>query len=92
MREVSIPDAQEISRDPRDVPGAKPEGHPREGLHEALPREGLMMNIMAVHQQNSGIIGKSTPSALEISLDPRGSPSGHLSGLGISLGQRGWIS
>ena len=40
----------------------------REGLPEELPREGLVMNKMAVLHQNLGIIGKSTPSALEISL------------------------
>ena len=51
---------------------------------------------MSVLHQDSGGIGKSIPSALEISLDPRdfprASPSGNLSGLGKSLGRRGWIS
>ena len=51
---------------------------------------------MSVLHQNSGVIGKSIPSALEISLDPqdfpRASPSGNLSGLGKYLGRRGWIS
>ena len=51
---------------------------------------------MSVLHQNSGVIGKSIPSALEISLDPqdfpRASPSGNLSGLGKSLGHQGWIS
>merc|ERR1712208_2826 len=51
---------------------------------------------MSVLCQNSGDIGKSTPSALEISLNPqdfpRASPSGNLSGLGKSLGHQGWIS
>ena len=51
---------------------------------------------MSVLHQNSGVIGKSIPSVLEISLDPqdfaRASPSGNLSGLGKSLGRRGWIS
>ena len=54
------------------------------------------MRRMSVLHQNSGGIGKSIPSALEISLDPRdfprASPSGNLSGLGKSLGRRGWIS
>ena len=57
---------------------------------------GLMMRRMSVLHQNSGGIGKSIPSALKISLDPRdfprASPSGNLSGLGKSLGRRGWIS
>ena len=51
---------------------------------------------MSVLHQDSGGIGKSIPSALEISLDPRdfprASPSGNLSGLRKSLGRRGWIS
>ena len=51
---------------------------------------------MSVLHQNLGGIGKSIPSALEISLEPpdfpRASPSGNLSGLGKSLGRRGWIS
>ena len=45
----------------------------------------LMMNRMAVLHQNSGDIDKSTPFSLQISL---GLPSG----LGKSLGHRGWIS
>ena len=48
-----------------------------------------------LHQDEGGI-GKSIPSALQISLDPRdfprASPSGNLSGLGKSFGRRGWIS
>ena len=51
---------------------------------------------MSVLHQNSGGIGKSIPSALQISLDPRdfprASPSGNLSGLGKSFGRQGWIS
>ena len=51
---------------------------------------------LSVLHQNSGGIGKSIPSALQISLDPRdfprASPSGNLSGLGKSFGRRGWIS
>ena len=51
---------------------------------------------MSVLHQNSGGIGKSISSALEISLDPRdfprASPSGNFSGLGNSFGRRGWIS
>ena len=51
---------------------------------------------MSVLHQDSGGIGKSIPSALEISLDPRdfprASPSGNLSGLRKSLGRQGWIS
>ena len=47
---------------------------------------------MSVLHQNSGVIGKSIPSALEISLDPRdfprASPSGNLLGLRKSLGRR----
>ena len=62
----------------------------------SIPVDGLMMRRMSVLHQNSGGIGKSIPSALEISLDPRdfprASPSGNLSGLGKSLGRRGWIS
>ena len=54
------------------------------------------MRRMSVLHQNSGGIGKSIPSALKISLEPRdfprASPSGNLSGLGKSLGRRGWIS
>ena len=45
------------------------------------------MRRMSVLHQNLGGIGKSIPSALEISLDPR-----DFSGLGKSLGRRGWIS
>ena len=48
---------------------------------------------MAVHCLESGYIGLHIPSDLEISLGPRdvprASPSGHLSGLGKSLGRRG---
>ena len=48
---------------------------------------------MAVHCLESGCIGLYIPSDLEISLGPRdvprASPSGHLSGLGKSLGRRG---
>ena len=48
---------------------------------------------MAVHCLESGCIGLHIPSDLEISLGPRdvprASPSGHLSGLGKSLGRRG---
>ena len=62
-------------------------------LPRALSREGLMMNRMAVLQQNSGIIGRSTPSALDprssilemsIGLRPRdiSRVSGNLSGIG----------
>ena len=62
----------------------------------SIPVDGLMMRRMSVLHQNSGGIGKSIPSALEISLNPRdfpqASPSGNLSGLGKSLGRRGWIS
>ena len=47
------------------------------------PVHSLMMNRMAVLHQNSGVIGKFTPSALEISLGPR--VSGNLLG-------SGWIS
>ena len=58
----------------------------------SIPVDGLMMRRMSVLHQNSGGIGKSIPSALEISLDPRdfprASPSGNLSGLGKSLGSR----
>ena len=43
---------------------------------------------MSVLHQNSGGIGKSIPSVLEISLDHRPSTSG----LRKSLGRRGWIS
>ena len=54
------------------------------------------MCIVSVLHENEGGIGKSIPSALEISLNPRdfprASPSGNLSGLGKSLGRRGWIS
>ena len=54
------------------------------------------MRRMSVLHQNSGGIGISIPSALEISLDPRdfprASPSGNLSGLRKYLGRRGWIS
>ena len=48
------------------------------------------MNRMAVVHQNSGVIGKSTP--LLISLDPQDIPRAAPSGLGKSLGHRGWIS
>ena len=51
-------------------------------LPRALSREGLMMNRMAVLQQNSGIIGRSTPSALDPRDVHRAAPSGHLSGIG----------
>ena len=48
---------------------------------------------MAVHCLESGCIGLYIPSDLEISLGPRdvprASPSGHLSGLGKSLGRQG---
>ena len=48
---------------------------------------------MAVHCLESGCIGLYIPSDLKISLGPRdvprASPSGHLSGLGKSLGRRG---
>ena len=48
---------------------------------------------MAVHCLESGCIRLYIPSDLEISLGPRdvprASPSGHLSGLGKSLGRRG---
>ena len=48
---------------------------------------------MAVHCLELGCIGLYIPSDLEISLGPRdvprASPSGHLSGLGKSLGRRG---
>ena len=62
----------------------------------SIPVDGLMMRRMSVLHQNSGGIGKSIPSALEISLDPwdfpRASPSGNLSGLGKPLWHRWWIS
>ena len=51
---------------------------PREGLSNP----GLMMNRMAALQQNSGIIGRSTPSALDPRDVHRAAPSGHLSGIG----------
>ena len=51
---------------------------------------------MAVHCLASGWIGLYIPSNLEISLSPqdvpRASPSGHLSGLGKSLGRRGYTT
>ena len=54
------------------------------------------MKRMSVLHQNSGSIGKSIPSALEISLDsqdfPQASPSRNLLGLGKSIGRRVWIS
>ena len=40
------------------------------GISWPTPREGLMKNRISVLHLNSGGIGKSTPSALEISLSP----------------------
>ena len=52
----------------------------------STPRRMIDDERMSVLHQNSGGIGKSIPSALEISLDPRdfprASPSGNLSGVG----------
>ena len=56
----------------------------------------ICIGIESVLHQDEGGIGKSIPSALQISLDPRdfpwASPSGNLSGLGKSFGRQGWIS
>ena len=38
------------------------------GFPDPLPREGLLMNGMPIVDQNSGAIGRSTPSTLEMSL------------------------
>ena len=69
---------------------------PQGWISWSIPVDEMMMRRMSVLHQNSGGIGKSIPSALKISLDPRdfprASPSGNLSGLGKSLGRRGWIS
>ena len=66
----------------------------REGFSHPLPVEKVMLRDCPC--STSGGIGKSVPSALNISLDPRdlpvASPSGNLSGPGKSLGCRGWIS
>ena len=66
---------------------------PQGWISWSIPVDELMMRRMSVLHQNSGGIGKSIPSALQISLDPRdfprASPSGDLSGLGKSLGRRG---
>ena len=53
----------------------------------SIPVDGLMMRRMSVLHQNSGGIGKSIPSTLQISLDRQ-----DFSGLEKSLGRRGSIS
>ena len=69
---------------------------PQERIFWSTPCRQIDAERLSVLHQNSGGIGKSIPSALQISLDPRdfprASPSGNLSGLGKSFGHRGWIS
>ena len=69
---------------------------PQGRIFWSTPCRKIDAERLSVLHQNSGGIGKSIPSALQISLDPRdfprASPSGNLSGLGKSFGLRGWIS
>ena len=69
---------------------------PQGRIFWSTPCRKIDAERLSVLHQNSGGIGKSIPSALQISLDPRdfprASPSGNLSGLGKSFGRRGWIS
>ena len=54
---------------------------PREGLSNP----GLMMNRMAALQQNSGIIGRSTHSALEMSIRLRPRDISRASGMDFQI-------
>ena len=69
---------------------------PQGRIFWSTPCRKIDAERLSVLHQNSGGIGKSIPSALQISLDPwdfpRASPSGNLSGLGKSFRRRGWIS
>ena len=69
---------------------------PQGSIFWSTPCRKFDAERLCMLHQNSGGIGKSIPSALQISLDPRdfprALPSGNLSGLGKSFGRRGWIS
>ena len=69
---------------------------PQGRIFWSTPCRNIDAERLSVLHQNSGGIGKSIPSALQISLDPRdfprASPSGNLSGFRTSFGRWGWIS